>query len=190
MHRFFDHNVRVTSMQDWMVALLISFAVGSCVGCLICTKMPAPGLYEICSGILQGRSGVSSQILCCLLPLTLAGVLAYFSRCTGYLLIPSVLCGFLFSFSVCAFVSALHTAGWVFSALLLAGRALVPCFPVLVFAAAHTNGAGWPVPGFGTCLLLQCIVYPCFELAVIACGGGVEPVIYINIKRNAVLCWI
>ena len=67
---------------------------------------------------------------------------------------------------------------------------LVPCFPVLVFAAAHTNGAGWPVPGFGTCLLLQCIVYPCFELAVIACGGGVEPVIYINIKRNAVLCWI
>ena len=105
MHRFFDHNVRVTSMQDWMVALLISFAVGSCVGCLICTKMPAPGLYEICSGILQGRSGVSSQILCCLLPLTLAGVLAYFSRCTGYLLIPSVLCGFLFSFSCLLYTS-------------------------------------------------------------------------------------
>ena len=62
MHRFFDHNVRVTSMQDWMVALLISFAVGSCVGCLICTKMPAPGLYEICSGILQGRSGVSCHL--------------------------------------------------------------------------------------------------------------------------------
>ena len=138
MHRFFDHNVRATSMQDWMVALLISFAVGSCVGCLICTKMPAPGLYEICSGILQGRSGVSSQILCCLLPLTLAGVLAYFSRCTGYLLIPSVLCGFCFLFSVCAFVSALHTAGWVFPPCSLqAGPcALFSCF---WFFAARTQ---------------------------------------------------
>ena len=134
MHRFFDHNVLVTSMQDWMVALLISFAVGSCVGCLICTKMPAPGLYEICSGILQGRSGVSSQILCCLLPLTLAGVLAYFSRCTGYLLIPSVLCGFLFSFSVCAFVSALHTVG---QAGLSRDLALACCFSVLCILALN-----------------------------------------------------
>ena len=154
MHRFFYHNFRIASMQDWMAALLVSFAVGSLAGCLVCMRMPVPGLYEICSGVLRGHAGVSSQVLCCLLPLTLAGVLAYFSRCTWYLPIPSALCGFLFSFSVCAFVCALHSAG------------------------------------FGACLLFQRIVYPCLELAVIACCGGAEPVIYINIKRNAVLCWI
>lgn len=170
MHRFFDHNVRVTSMQDWMVALLISFAVGSCVGCLICTKMPAPGLYEICSGILQGRSGVSSQILCCLLPLTLAGVLAYFSRCTGYLLIPSVLCGFLFSFSVCAFVSALHTAGWVFSALLLAGRAL--CLVFLFWFLLRRTQMGQA--GLSRDLALAC----CFSVfCILALNWLLSPVV-------------
>lgn len=128
MHRFFYHNFHIASMQDWMAALLVSFAVGSLAGCLACMKMPVPGLYEICSGVLRGQTGVSSQVLCCLLPLTLAGVLAYFSRCTWYLLIPSALCGFLFSFSVCAFVCALHSAGWVFSALLLAGRGLCLAF--------------------------------------------------------------
>ncbi len=169
MHRFFDHNVRVTSMQDWMVALLISFAVGSCVGCLICTKMPAPGLYEICSGILQGRSGVSSQILCCLLPLTLAGVLAYFSRCTGYLLIPSVLCGFCFSFSVCAFcVRAPQRDGFFRPAPCRPG--LVPCFPVLVFAAAHKMGQA----GLSRDLALAC----CFSvLCILALNWLLSPVV-------------
>ena len=104
MHRLFYHNFHVTSMQDWMVALLGSFTVGSCIGCLTCMKMPVTGLYEVCGGVLSGQASISSQILCCLLPLLVAGVLAYFSRCVWYLLLPAALCGFLFSFSVCAFV--------------------------------------------------------------------------------------
>lgn len=45
MHRLFYHNFHVTSMQDWMVALLGSFTVGACIGCLTCMKMPVTGLY-------------------------------------------------------------------------------------------------------------------------------------------------
>lgn len=98
MHRLFYHNFHVTSMQDWMVALLGSFTVGACIGCLTCMKMPVTGLYEVCGGVLSGQASISSQILCCLLPLLVAGVLAYFSRCVWYLLLPAALCGFLFSF--------------------------------------------------------------------------------------------
>ena len=171
MHRFFDHNVRVTSMQDWMVALLISFAVGSCVGCLICTKMPAPGLYEICSGILQERSGVSSQILCCLLPLTLAGVLAYFSRCTGYLLIPSVLCGFLFSFFLSAPFCPRSHSGMGFSALLLAGRALCLVFLFFWFLLRRTQMGQ---AGLSRDLALAC----CFSvLCILALNWLLSPVV-------------
>ena len=128
MHRLFYHNFHVTSMQDWMVALLGSFTVGACIGCLTCMKMPVTRLYEVCGGVLSGQASISSQILCCLLPLLVAGVLAYFSRCVWYLLLPAALCGFLFSFSVCAFVHTLHTAGWVFAGLLLAGRGICLIF--------------------------------------------------------------
>ena len=103
MHRLFYHNFHVTSMQDWMVALLGSFTVGACIGCLTCMKMPVTGLYEVCGGVLSGQASISSQILC-------------------------ALCGFLFSFSVCAFVHTLHTAGWVFAGLLLAGRGICLIF--------------------------------------------------------------
>ena len=44
------------------------------------------------------------------------------------LLLPAALCGFLFSFAVCAFVHTLHTAGWVFAGLLLAGRGICLIF--------------------------------------------------------------
>lgn len=98
MHRLFYHNFHVTSMQDWMVALLGSFTVGACIGCLTCMKMPVTGLYEVCGGVLSGQASISSQILCCLLPLLVAGVLAYSAGVSGICFIPLHYCCFYFPF--------------------------------------------------------------------------------------------
>ena len=77
---------------------------------------------------------------------------------------------FLFSFSVCAFVSALHTAGWVFSALLLAGRAL--CLVFLFWFLLRRTQMGQA--GLSRDLALAC----CFSvLCILALNWLLSPVV-------------
>lgn len=129
MHRFFYRNFHTDSMQDWMAAVLASFAVGAFFGSLVCVRViPDSSLHSICSSVVLGAPSVISQVMCCLLPLIFSGVLAYFCRNPKCLLLPPLLCGFLFAFSVSAFVAAFQSAGWIFAALLLSGRGVCLLF--------------------------------------------------------------
>ena len=128
MYNFFYRNFKAGAMQDPMTIIWGSFAAAVCAGCLTCRRMPAFELYEVCCGVVLSRAYIGAEVLCCLLPLVMAGVLTYFCRRTWCLTLPAILCGFLFGFSVYAFVGAFCTAGWVFAALLLAGRGICLLF--------------------------------------------------------------
>ena len=128
MYNFFYRNFKAGAMQDPMTIIWGSFAAAVCAGCLTCRRMPAFELYEVCCGVVLSRAYIGAEVLCCLLPLVMAGVLTYFCRRTWCLALTAILCGFLFGFSVYAFVGAFCTAGWVFAALLLAGRGICLLF--------------------------------------------------------------
>lgn len=110
MYNFFYRNFKAGAMQDPMTIIWGSFAAAVCAGCLTCRRMPAFELYEVCCGVVLSRAYIGAEVLCCLLPLVMAGVLTYFCRRTWCLALPAILCGFLFGFSVYAFVGAFCTA--------------------------------------------------------------------------------